>query len=135
MNERAWADGCGNCRPWTAKPKRDGENKVVGPASLLELCTDAIAQHLHAIPNVVEVLPHHIMKDVLDRRKNENMADGDIPLLLATTFEVVPAEKVDFLSFKNCHKITSEGMQVHERVLHHQRPHLLLLLLLLVVPL
>uniref|UniRef100_A0A7S1GSM5 F-box/LRR-repeat protein 15-like leucin rich repeat domain-containing protein n=2 Tax=Hemiselmis andersenii TaxID=464988 RepID=A0A7S1GSM5_HEMAN len=98
-------------RPWTAKPKRE-TIAGSGPPSLLELCTDAIAQHLHTIPFVGEVLPHHILKEVLDRRKNQNMTDTDVPLLLSTTFEVVPPTQVDYLSFKNCHKVTSDGIKV-----------------------
>mmetsp|Transcript_18525 Transcript_18525/g.36069 ORF Transcript_18525/g.36069 Transcript_18525/m.36069 type:complete len:360 (+) Transcript_18525:35-1114(+) len=103
--------GKGVARPWTAKPQREAAGGR-GPASLLELCTDAIAQHLHAMPHVLDVLPHHIMKEVLDRRKNEKMTDSDVPLLLSTTFEVVSPDDVDFLSFKNCHKVTSDGIKV-----------------------
>lgn len=57
----------GITRPWTAKLQRSNASDAgLGVPSLLEMCTDAVAQHLHTLPSL-EVLPHHLMKDVLDR--------------------------------------------------------------------
>jgi hypothetical protein len=61
--------------------------------SLESLCLDLLAAHLHAIP-AIENLPAHLMKEVLDRRKNEKMEDADLPYLLATTFEVPPTTRL-----------------------------------------
>lgn len=99
----------GLARPWTAKPKRADGNTVAGPASLESLCLDLIAAHLHAIPSI-ENLPAHLMKEVLDRRKNEKMEDADLPFLLASTFEAVAAQDLDFLSLRSCMRLTDQGV-------------------------
>mmetsp|Transcript_26435 Transcript_26435/g.41320 ORF Transcript_26435/g.41320 Transcript_26435/m.41320 type:complete len:260 (+) Transcript_26435:91-870(+) len=99
----------GLARPWTAKAKvKEGER---GPASLLELCLDVIAKHLHTFPSM-EMVPHHLMKEILDRRKNENMMDEDLPFFLGTTFEACPGDELDFISLKSCLKVTDEGFEM-----------------------
>jgi hypothetical protein len=44
----------------------------------MELCLNMIANNLHTIPSI-EYLPSHLMKDILDRKKNECMTDADRP--------------------------------------------------------
>ena len=67
-----------------------------------------IANNLHTIPSI-EYLPSHLMKDILDRRRNECMTDADLGFFLAATFEAVPAEQLDFLSMRSCRNVTDEG--------------------------
>ena len=85
-----------------------GDEPLSRVPSLMELCMSMIANNLHTIPSI-EYLPSHLMKDILDRRKNECMTDADLGFFLAATFEAVPAEQLDFLSMRSCRNVTDEG--------------------------
>jgi hypothetical protein len=78
--------------------------------SLMDLCLDMIANNLHTFQSI-DFLPSHLLKDILDRRKNENMLDADLPFFLAATFEAVPCDLLDFLSLRSCSKVTDEGFE------------------------
>ena len=55
-----------------------GDESASRVPSLMELCMNMIANNLHTIPSI-EYLPSHLMKDILDRKKNECMTDADRP--------------------------------------------------------
>lgn len=78
----------------------------------MELCLDVIATHLHTFQSFGHMIPHHLMKEILDRRKNETMTDHDLPLFLETTFEAVPPEELTFLSLKSCRSVSDEGFKL-----------------------
>ena len=63
-------------RPWTSKPVKKANLDLPGVPSLMDLCLDMIANNLHTFQSI-DFLPSHLLKDILDRRKNENMQHGD----------------------------------------------------------
>ena len=110
----------GMVRPWTAKPQRpqaaaaeaadDGDDSACRVPSLMEMCMDMISNHLHTFPSI-DYLPSHLIKDIMDRRKNEAMTDSDLPFFLAATFDAVPQDQLDFLSLRSCSKVTDAGFE------------------------
>ena len=86
----------------------EGDEPACRVPALMELCMEMIANNLHTIPSI-EYLPSHLMKDILDRRKNECMTDADLGFFLAATFEAVPPEQLDYLSMRSCRNLTDEG--------------------------
>uniref|UniRef100_A0A7S4L0Q1 F-box/LRR-repeat protein 15-like leucin rich repeat domain-containing protein n=1 Tax=Guillardia theta TaxID=55529 RepID=A0A7S4L0Q1_GUITH len=88
--------------------------------SLIHLCTCFISKNLHIIPSV-DALPSHLLDSILEQRSNEAMVDQDLPFLLAVTFQTTPAERLGFLNFRSCLKITDPAMALAVSYCHALR--------------